>query len=362
MQMPPTPVEVADVTPTRMRDQFRAVGTIQPLAAVSVVSEINAVVRALPFQEGGTVSRGQVLARLDDTDLRAEAARAAALREQAKTASARAEKLHTIEAISTQGYDDARASLRVAGANEAVARARLAKAVIRAPFSGVVGQKKVAPGAYLRAGDPITDLASVDVVKVAFAAPERYLGRLSRGSQVEVTTPAYPNETFAGQITVVNPLIDPETRTVQLLAEIPNRGRLLKPGMSANVAITLSERWNALAVPDEAVFAEGTQNYVYVVKPDSSVTRTAIQIGSRDSSRVEVIAGLAVGQRVVRAGYQKLYEGAHVMPVPDLNMLTGGGPPGMGAPSGGAGKGAASGGKQAPARTPSQKSGSGSAR
>jgi len=126
--------------------------------------------------------------------------------------------------------------------------------------------------------------------------------------------------TFTGHVTVVDPIIDPETRTVQLVGRVPNPGHRLKPGMSANVEVSLAERDNALMVPDEAVFAEGSQSYVYVVKADSTVARTAIQLGTRDSARVEVVRGLEAGQRVVSAGHQKLFEGAHVMPVPDSAM------------------------------------------
>jgi membrane fusion protein (multidrug efflux system) len=84
-------------------------------------------------------------------------------------------------------------------------------------------------------------------------------------------------------------------------------------------------------VPDEAIFAEGGQNFVYVVKPDSTVARTAVALGLRDSSRVEIVSGLAAGQRVVSAGHQKIFDGAHVMPIP-AGMMMGGGPGGPGAP------------------------------
>ena len=90
-------------------------------------------------------------------------------------------------------------------------------------------------------------------------------------------------------------------RTVQLVARVVNRGGMLKPGMSGNVAVTLAERENALVVPDEAVFAEGAQSFVFKVNPDSTVSRTAISLGIRDSSRVEVVHGLEPGVRVVRS-------------------------------------------------------------
>lgn len=322
-QMPPMPVEVAEVRPQIVRDEFRALGTIESDEIVQVVSELNALVVAVPFTEGGSVARGTLIARLDDREIRAEADRAAALSEQAAANAQRAEKLFQQNAISSQELDNSRASSKVARANEAVAKARLAKTRIVAPFGGVVGTRRVSPGAYLRSGDVITDLARVDDMKVTFSAPERFLGAMQRNDVVTITTPAYPNEAFAGRVSVVNPIVDPVTRTVQLVARIPNRKGLLRPGMSANVAVTFSERPSALTVPDEAVFAEGNQSFVYVVKPDSTVARTAIQLGTRDSARVEVVMGLVSGALVVRAGHQKLFDGAKVMPVP-----AGGGAPG----------------------------------
>jgi membrane fusion protein (multidrug efflux system) len=144
-----------------------------------------------------------------------------------------------------------------------------------------------------------------------------------------VTTPGLPHEHFTGQIRVVDPIIDPDTRTVQLIARVANPTAKLKSGMSGNVAVTLSERAGALVIPDEAVFAEGTQNFVFVVNPDSTVAKSAVQLGTRDSSRVEVLGGLEAGARVVRTGHQKLFPGAHVVPIPSEGEVS------MAAPGGG---------------------------
>ena len=111
-----------------------------------------------------------------------------------------------------QDLDDAGAALKVADANLGLARTRLSKTRIVAPFSGVVGSKKVSPGAYLRVGTTITDLAQIAELKVIFSAPERYLGTLKRGSEVTVSTPAFPNTVLTGRIDVVNPTLDPGTR------------------------------------------------------------------------------------------------------------------------------------------------------
>lgn len=316
-QMPPSPVEVVEVRPRAVRDRFHALGGIESDDNIEVVSELNAIVKRLPFTEGQAVKRGALLALLDDGEIKAEADRAEAMHAKAKADLGRAKALFEQSAIPQQALDDSRTALQVAAATAALSAARLGKTRIRAPFSGLVGRRRVSPGAYLRTGDVITELARVDEMKVAFAAPERFARSLRPGVAVEVTTPAVPGQVFTGRVSVVDPMVDPATRTVALVARIPNRSGRLRPGMSANVSITLSERPSALSVPDEAVFAEGAQSFVYLVKPDSSVARTPITLGTRDSSWVEVLKGLEGGAVVVRAGHHKLYDGAKVLPVSD---------------------------------------------
>jgi membrane fusion protein (multidrug efflux system) len=360
--MPPVPVEVAEAQSRTVRDQFRAVGTIESDENIHVVSELNATVSRLSFAEGSAVAQGAVLAQLDDREFRATAQRAEAQRELAEANAERAEKLLEQHAISQQQLDDARTTLKVARADESLAKTQLAKTRIIAPFGGLVGRRLVSPGAYLKSGDAIADLARVDEMKVSFSAPERYLGDLKTGVPVDVTTPAIPDRHFAGHVSVVVPIVDANTRTVQLVARLPNRDHLLRPGMSADVAVTFSERPNAIVVPDEAVFAEGSQSFVYVVNQDSTVTRAVVEVGTRDSMRVEVTRGLAPGAQVVKAGHQKLFEGAHVMPIAE-DMGAGGGPAaGPGAkPAAGAAPGAkpAAGAKAASGSAASGKRGSG---
>ena len=332
-QMPPTPVEVADVKTEPVSDRFRAVGTVDADETVKIVNEIAAVVRELPFAEGQAVAKGDLIARLDDSELGAEAARADALRDQARTNHERVRQLFEQKAASQQELDDASSALKVAEANAVVARTRYAKAHIRSPLTGVAGRRLVSPGAYLAVGTPITEVASIGMVKVGFSAPERYLPQLRRRAVIEVTTTAYPGEVFAGDISVVDPILDAVSHTVQMVARVHNRDGRLRPGMSADITAMLGERPQALTVPDEAIFSEGDQSFVYVVKPDSTVMRQAIVLGTRDSTRAEITQGLKAGDRVVRAGYQKLFEGAKVMPVPSMAA----GAPGTGAPGAGAG-------------------------
>lgn len=312
---PPVPVEVAEATRGEVKETLHALGTIEAAEQVKVTAEIDAIARQLPFDEGRLIRKGQVLAVLNDSELAAEARRAQAIRDQARLTFERFDQLSREKIASSQDRDNARAALQVAEANVRLAQARLGKTRVVAPFSGVVGSRLVSPGAYLRAGDAIAELARIDTVKVAFAVPERYLADLRRGAGVTVTTVAFPGKEFEGTVNVVDPILDPGTRSARLTAVIPNQGGELRPGMSADVTAVLAERPQAVTVPDEAVFAEGDRNFLFVVQPDSTVVRRAVKLGARQPGRVEVQEGLQGGEKVVRAGHQKLFDGAKVSPV-----------------------------------------------
>jgi membrane fusion protein, multidrug efflux system len=350
--MPPMPAETSVVVKERVFDRFDAVGTIEASDAITVVSEIDAAVVSLPFREGQPIARGGLIARLDDDQLRAEVDRTSAVRAQAQATYQRVKEVVDQGAGSAQDLDDAAAGLKVADANLALAKTRLSKTRITAPFSGLVGSRRVSPGAYLRAGTPITDLAQVHIVKITFSVPERYLGKLQRGSSVSVSTTAYPGYALTGNIDVIDPVLDPGTRSAQVIARVSNPGNRFRPGMSANVSAVLSERMNALTIPSEAVFAEGTQTFVYVVGADSTVARTAVKLGTRLADVVEVVEGLKEGDRIVRAGHQKLFDKARVIPVDSRAAEAAGATPGAapggapeaGKPEAGAGGGTAGGG------------------
>jgi membrane fusion protein (multidrug efflux system) len=313
--MPPMPVETAVVTPGAVADRFEAVGSIEAGEAITVVTEIDATVESMPFKEGQPIAEGGVIAQLDDETAKAEMNRAEALREQSRVTFERVKALYDQKAAAPQDLDDAGAALKVADANLALAKERWRKTRITAPFAGLVGAKRVSPGAYLRAGSAITELASLNEIKVIFSAPERYLAELQRGRQVTVSTTAYPNYALQGRIDVVSPVLDPTTRAATIIARVKNPGQRFRPGMSANVSVVLSQRAQALTVPSEAVFSEGGQTLVYVVKPDSTVERTSITLGTRQADAVEVVQGLDAGARIVTAGHQKLLPGAKVIPV-----------------------------------------------
>jgi len=313
--MPPMPVEVAAVKVQKVTDKFEAVGTIEALEAITAVSEIDGAVIGLPFQEGSRIKRGELIAQLDDSQLAADVARAEAIHTQSHASYERIKAVVEQNAGAPQDLDDAAAALKVADANLAFARARLAKTRIVAPFDGIIGSRRVSVGAFLRAGQVITDLANIHEIRVNFSAPERFLSRLARGAEVAVSTTAYPGYELKGKIIVIEPVLDPTTRSARVVARVANPERKFRPGMSADISAVLSERANALIIPNEAVFASGNQSFVFIVKPDSTAARVALTLGTRLADVVEVVRGLEPGMQVVRAGHQKLFDGAKVMPI-----------------------------------------------
>jgi len=313
--MPPMPVEVAWAKVQKVADKFEALGTIEALEAITVVSEIDGAVVSLPFEEGSFVKRGGLIAQLDDSQLAAEVARAEALEVQSHVSYNRVKAVVDQKAGTPQDLDDAAAGLKVADANLALAKARFAKTRIVAPFDGIIGARRVSVGTFLRAGQAITELANIDEIRVNFSAPERLLSQLSRGAEVAVSTTAFPGYELKGKIIVIEPVLDPGTRSARVIARVSNPGRKFRPGMSANVSAVLSERPNAVTIPNEAVFASGNQSFVFVVKPDSTAARVPITLGTRLPDVVEVVRGLESGEEIVRAGHQKLFDGARVMPI-----------------------------------------------
>ena len=319
--MPPALVETAVATVQSVEDRFETVGTLEAEDEATIVSEIGGIVVSVPFQEGGAISRGELIVKLDDHESKAELDRANATKDQAQLSYNRIKSIVEQGAGAQQDLDDAGAALKVAEANAAYAQARFEKTRITAPFSGIVGARRVSVGTYVQPGTPITEMARASELRVNFTAPERFLAQLQRGSKVSVSTTAFPGYVLEGKIDVIEPQVDSRTRSVGIVARVANPENKFRPGMSANVAAVMSERDEALTVPSEAVVIDQNQPVVYVVKPDCTVSRTVIELGSRMPDMVEVVSGLDEGARIVRAGHQKIFEGAKVIPVSSMDSV-----------------------------------------
>jgi RND family efflux transporter MFP subunit len=320
--MPPAMVETATSSVQTVKDRFETVGTIEADKAITIVTEISGIAMKIPFEEGSHVQAGDLIAQIDDREYKADLDRTIALKDQAELTFNRLKIMVSQGASAQADLDGATAALKVAEANVAAAQARYDKTRITALFDGLVGARRISIGTFLHPGDAIADLARIQELRVIFSAPERYLSLLKRGSQVSVSTTAYPGYELTGTIEVIEPNVDPATRSVGLVARVSNPENKFRPGMSANVAAVLSERANALTIPSEAVTIDQNQPVVFVIKPDSTVVRTVVQLGTRSKATVEVVSGLTEGELIVRTGQQKIYQGAKVIPINGLDTQT----------------------------------------
>lgn len=202
--MPPMPAEVVSVKIRKMTDKFEAVGTIEAVEEITIVSEIDAVVISLPFKEGSFIKQGDLVAQLDDAQLAAEFARAEALYIQSQSSYNRIKILEEKNLSSTQELDDALAALKVAEANLKYSSSRLSKTKIIVPFDGIIGTRKVSVGAFIRTGQKITELANLNHIRVLFSVPERFLAELKTNSPIVIYSSVYPGYEVAGKIIGLN--------------------------------------------------------------------------------------------------------------------------------------------------------------
>lgn len=304
-------VDVAAVTTGAVTTTINSVGSLLADKSITVQPEIAGIVAKVGFSEGSKVRADDVLLELDSTILSAELARAEAALALQQQNFNRAQTLAAQGSGTTRARDEATAALSTARAELQLAKARLEKATIRAPFAGIVGLSTVTPGRFVTVGERIVNLESINPIKVDFRIPENFLSQLKIGQTIAVTVDAFPNAAFQGTVYAMDPLVDVNGRAVKLRARIANEDGGLKPGLFARVALTLQERPNAMLVPEAALVPQGNDQFVYRVQ-DGKAAYVKIRTGERRNAQVEVLEGLAVGDVVVVAGQQKLFNGAAV--------------------------------------------------
>ncbi len=312
---PPVPVYLVTVVKAPATDTFRAVGSLLADESVVIRSEIAGRIASLNIEEGGRVDAGRVLARLADEEWSAMVRENEAAVSLQKLKMTRAIELREKKVVSQQEFDETQAALDQARAALALARARLDKSVIRAPFSGILGLRRVSPGNYLEAGQELVNLEAIDVLKVDFSVPERFAQQLQPGRKVSVRINAFPGESFQGEVYAIDPRIDESTRSFLLRARIANADGRLRPGMFADAELVLSVRADALWVPEQAIVPVGEQQFVFRVV-NGKALMTPVQLGLRRPGQVEVSSGLDAGAVVVSEGQQKLIDGADVVELP----------------------------------------------
>jgi len=308
---PAVMVEAVTAATAPMPQSITAVGSLRSDESVTLRPEVAGRVSAIGFQEGRPVSKGAMLVKLDPAINEAEVLQAKANLTLAKAKYDRAVDLQKQGFISGQARDEAENSLKVMEASVALAAARLAKMEIRAPFSGLIGLRSVSIGDYVKEGQDMVNLESIDPLKVDFRVPEIYLKQVQVGQKLEVSLDALPGRKYEGTVSAINPLVDAAGRAIVIRAQVRNADTALRPGMFARVKLLTKDERDALVLPEQALVPQGEEQYVFRVV-DGKAQRTKVELGQRRDGRVEVVKGVAPGETIVTAGQLKLRDG---MPV-----------------------------------------------
>jgi len=306
-------VETAEVTLSQLETSVKAVGTLSAEASATLRAEVPGQILAVYFREGQPLEQGAKLYSIEATVLEAEVNEARANASRSESALRRAQELHAKQLISGTDYDTARANYDVDVARLRSSQAKLSKTVIRAPFDGFVGLRRINVGDYATIGQELVDVVQLNPLRVDFSVPEILLPKVQPGQPIEVAVDAYPGETFAGRIIAVAPQSDVAGHSLEVRASLPNDALKLRPGLFVRVTVSLGVKQDAIVIPEQAVWPIGQQKTVFVVV-DGKAQQRVVTLGDRKPGEVEIVSGLEAGETIVTAGQMKLYDGAAVRP------------------------------------------------
>lgn len=297
------------------RDAFpltvEAIGTTRANESIELRPRITEAIRAIHFTEGQRVSAGAVLVELEDAEALASVAAAKAALVESTGQFRRGQELFANELVPASQLELLEARRDADQAALEAAEARLADTVIRAPFAGRIGLRRVSPGSLVSSAVVITTLDDTETVKLDFDVPETALSLLREGLSIRARSAAWPDSVFTGDVQSVDTRVDPVSRTVTVRAKLPNRRGLLRPGMFLTVRL-LREDVQSVIVPEEAVVPERSQQFAFVVAESGSVEKREIVLGRRRPGEVEIVRGLTPGERVIVEGTQIIRPGAEV--------------------------------------------------
>jgi membrane fusion protein (multidrug efflux system) len=307
----PVLVTLATVGEREFVDVIEAVGTAKARESIDITAKATETVGAVNFTDGQKVEAGAVIVEMTSREQSADLSAARAALAEATIAYQRTSDLAAKGFASKAQLDAATAARDTAAARVRALESRVADRLIRAPFAGVLGLRKVSVGTLVRPGDIITTLDDVSIIKLDFTVPEAFMGALKDGMTVRVKVAAYPERTFEGKVAGIDTRVDPVSRAVAMRAEIANSDAALRPGMLMTVALLKNQRM-VLAVPEQSLVPVEDKQFVFVVLPDQTAERREVKIGARQPGFVEITSGLKPGEKVVVEGTLRLRPGATV--------------------------------------------------
>ncbi|HEY3174192.1 MAG TPA: efflux RND transporter periplasmic adaptor subunit [Candidatus Polarisedimenticolia bacterium] len=319
-QPPPEAVTTIVAQQERWQPTINAIGTVVAVHGVMVSADLPGVVERISFQSGQKVRAGEVLLRLDTSQEQAQLAAVEARHKLSALNLSRMSGLLAKGVTSRAEYDTAAAEQEQGQAAVGETRATIGRKTIVAPFTGILGIRQVNLGQYLKSGDPIVPLQSLDPIYVNFSVPQQDLAQARVGREVTVTADDTPVVSFAGRITAVDSIVDEATRNVQVQATFENSELRLRPGMFVEAQVSLERGEPVITLPASAISYAPYGNSVFIVEQVKGpkgetylgVRQQFVKLGGMRGDQVAVLSGVKPGEEVVSSGVFKLRNGMAV--------------------------------------------------
>ena len=319
-KMPPDAVTTVTVSEETISPVLEAVGSISSPQGVMLSADLPGTLKLISFESGSHATNGQLLVQLDTRQEEAQLRTAKAKLELALQNLDRAKDLSQKRVIAQSAYDEAKSQYDSAVASVEETQATIDRKTIRAPFTGDLGIRQVNAGQYLKSGDSIVQLESLDPIYVNFALPQQNIGLLSVGQSVHIQADGFPDKTFLGEITAINSAVDTSTRNIQVQATVKNPDHILRSGMFAGIQVVLPDNEKIIMVPSTALHYAPYGNSLVVVetmkdldgKEYLGVREQQVTLGKTRGDQVGVLKGLKPGDRIATSGIFKLRQGGAV--------------------------------------------------
>ncbi len=303
-------VEGTVLKPQKFEDNLTLSGSLEANEEIDIRSEVSGVVESINFEEGAKVSKGQVLFRVNDVELRAQLSKVKTAQQLASENQRRAKLLLDKQAISQEEFDISNADFESAKAESQLIAAQLSKTTVRAPFSGTIGLRSISKGTYVTPTTPIAKLVNTSQLKITFSIPEKYASQMKVGNKLTFTTSDSKDE-YEATIYAIEPQVDIATRTLKMRAIADNKEGKLYPGTFANVSLPLETVDDALLVPTESLIPIQNGKVIFVSQ-GGKAKQIEVETGTRTDSMVRILSGIKAGDTILTSGVMSLKDGTSV--------------------------------------------------
>ena len=292
------------VQPQTFDNNLSLSGSIEANEQVEIRSEVSGIVEGIYFKEGSNVTKGQLLFKVNDLELKAELRKATTTESLASENERRASLLLQKEAISQEEFDVARADYKLAQAQSQLIKAQIQKTAVRAPFSGKIGLRSISPGIYITPTTLIANLVNTSKLKITFSIPEKYATQVKKNSSLNFTVAGSKKE-YTAEIYAIEPAVSIATRTIQVRALAENKDGNLLPGLFANVELPLDIIKDAILVPTESIIPVQNGKKVFI-SSGGKAKEVLVETATRTDASILVLSGLKAGDTLLTSGVMSL--------------------------------------------------------